>query len=71
MRQLHARIAKLEQAVGGPIPEDQKDPMLIDFLSKFGIPTEQCPFGTSASEYIGEVLRLLSGRVPGVAKPAG
>ena len=69
MRLLNSRIRKLEQAIGGPIPDDQQDPMLIDFLSKFDIPAEQCPFGISAGEYVGQVLKLLSGRVLGVAKP--
>lgn len=68
---LHNRVRKLEQAMTvGKYPKDQQDPDLVSFLAKFGIPAEQCPFGVSAGEYISEVLKLLSGRVLGVAKPS-
>ena len=64
---LHNRVRKLEQAMtAGKYPEDQQDPKLVSFLAKFDIPAEQCPFGISAGEYIGEVLnlrlRLIAGR---------
>lgn len=52
MRQLHARIAKLERATNGPIPADQRDPVLVSFMGRFGIHAEQCPNGVMAKDWL-------------------
>jgi hypothetical protein len=61
---LHNRVSKIEQAVmASKVKAGQRDPELVSFLEKFGIPLDRTPSGISAKEYLDEVFKNLKPRI--------